>query len=92
MLAESSAFGATLSVTISAPPMPLLRARRTVTVRGLGSMVSGLWLVKSVRHTISPAGHTQALSLTRNALGDGSSGAATGLGALAAAAGLSVSL
>jgi phage protein D len=86
VLAEQSAFGAELSVTIDAPGMPLLRARRTVTVRGLGTLISGLWLVKSVRHTVTPAGHSQAISLSRNALGD--SGAAGGLaGALAALAG-----
>ncbi|MCW3819205.1 hypothetical protein ONA91_32665 [Micromonospora sp. DR5-3] len=91
VLAESSAFGANLSVTLSAPSMPLVRARRTVTVRGLGSLISGLWLVKSVRHTITPGGHTQALSLTRNALGDSfSSGGAPGK--LGAAVSMAVSL
>jgi phage protein D len=75
VLAERTAFGATLSVTLTAPGMPLLRARRTVTVRGLGPLVSGLWLVKSVRHTITPGGHTQALTMTRNALGDSRAGA-----------------
>lgn len=85
-LAEQSAFGAGLSVTLDAPAMPLLRARRPVTVRGLGTLISGQWLVKSVRHTVTPAGHSQAISLTRNALGD--SGSAGGLaGAVAALAG-----
>jgi phage protein D len=85
VLAERSAFGASLSVTLTAPGMPLLRARRTVTVRGLGPLVSGLWLVKSVRHTITQGGHVQALSLTRNALGDPGTGAAAA--AVAALAG-----
>jgi hypothetical protein len=80
VLAERSAFGATLSVTLSAAGMPLLRARRTVTVRGLGPLVSGLWLVKSVRHTVTDGGHTQAVTLTRNALGDsGASGIVSAL-------------
>jgi phage protein D len=83
VLAERSAFSATLSVTLTAPDMPLVRARRTVTVRGLGPLVSGLWLVQSVRHTVTPGGHTQAITLTRNALGD--SGTGTGPGAVAAA-------
>jgi hypothetical protein len=87
VLAERSAFGASLSVTLTAPGMPLLRARRTVTVRGLGPLVSGPWLVKSVRHTITQGGHTQALTLTRNALGDsGAAGAGAGA-AVAAVAG-----
>ena len=67
---RASAFGASMSVTLTAPDMPLVRARRTVRVRGLGPLVSGKWLVKSVRHTVTQAGHTQALALTRNALGD----------------------
>jgi hypothetical protein len=83
VLAERTAFGASLSVTLTAPGMPLLRARRTVKVRGLGPLVSGLWLVKSVRHTITQGGHTQALTLTRNALGDGGTGADAGAAALA---------
>lgn len=88
VMAENSAFAASLSVTLAAPSMPLLRARRTVTVRGLGPLVSGLWLVKSVRHTITPGGHTQSVSLTRNALGDGPAPGAGGLvGALAGAVG-----
>lgn len=68
-IAERSAFTANLTATLAAPNMPLLRARRTVTVRGLGSVLDGLWLVKSVTHQITQAGHTQALALTRNALG-----------------------
>jgi phage protein D len=86
VLAERSAFGASMSVTLTAPSMPLLRARRTVTVRGLGSLVSGLWLVQSVRHTITQGGHVQALTLTRNALGDsGAAGAGAADAALAGA-------
>jgi phage protein D len=69
---EQTAFAATLTVTLSDPSMPLIRARRMVLIRGLGSALSGLWLVKSVRHSISQGGHTQALTLARNALGDGS--------------------
>jgi hypothetical protein len=93
VMAERTAFGASLSVTLSAPSMPLLRARCTVIVRGLGPLVSGLWLVKSVRHTITQGGHTQALTLTRNALGDSGASAAGAVGAganAAAAAGVSV--
>jgi phage protein D len=74
-LAEPTAFGASLSVTLTAPGMPLLRARGTVIVRGLGSLLSGLWLVRSVRHTITQGGHVQALTLVRNALGDRGAGA-----------------
>ena len=88
VLAERSAFGASLSVTLTAPDMPLVRARRTVQVRGLGTLVSGLWLVKSVRHTVTQGGHVQALTMTRNALGDSGaagSGLAAGVAALAGA-------
>jgi hypothetical protein len=89
-MAERTAFGASMSVTLTAPGMPLMRARRTVTVRGLGPLVSGLWLVKSVRHTITQGGHSQALTLTRNALGD--SGVGGGAAGLAGALGASVSV
>ena len=85
MLAERSAFGASLSVTLTTPNMPLMHARRTVKVRGLGPLVSGLWLVTSVRHTITQGGHVQALTLTRNALGDDGTGTAAGAAAAALA-------
>jgi phage protein D len=78
-MAERTAFGASLTVTLTAPSMPLMRARRTVTVRGLGPLISGLWLVRSVRHTITQGGHSQSVTLTRNALGDSGAGAAGGL-------------
>jgi phage protein D len=85
VLAERTTFGAGMSVTLTAPAMPLLRARRTVMVRGLGPLVSGLWLVRSVRHTITQGGHSQALTLARNALGDSGPGGAAGAAAAAAA-------
>jgi phage protein D len=78
-MAERSAFGASLSTTLTAPDMPLVRARRTVTVAGLGPTLDGLWLVKSVRHTVTSGGHSQALGLIRNALGGGPAGAAAAL-------------
>lgn len=86
-LASVSAFGATLTVSLTSPAMPLLRARRTVTARGVGGLLSGTWLVQSVSHTVTPAGHTQSLTLTRNALG-AAGGAGGALGALASAVGL----
>ena len=91
-MAERSAFTASLTATLAAPNMPLLRARRTVTVRGLGSLLDGLWLVKSVTHQITQAGHTQALALTRNALGavPGSGGSASAAARAAAPVGSSL--
>jgi hypothetical protein len=89
-IAERSAFGASLDFTLTAPDAPLVRARRTIAISGLGDTLDGLWLVKSVTHTINPGGHTQQVGLIRNALGDsganGVAGAlAAGVGALAAA-------
>ena len=69
-MAERSAFGASLSVQLATADMPLVRARRPVTVAGLGEALNGCWLVRSVRHTINQGGHTQALELIRNALGE----------------------
>jgi hypothetical protein len=80
-IAERSAFAASLNATLSAPDMPLVRARRTIAVRGLGEMLDGLWLVQSVRHEITQAGHTQAVSLIRNALGAGGGAPAASLAA-----------
>jgi hypothetical protein len=91
-MAERSAFAATLSATLVAPDAPLVRARRTITINGLGGMLNGLWLVKSVTHTITQAGHTQAINLTRNALGraDSAGGAAGAAAALAGSVGVSL--
>ena len=91
-MAERSAFAATLSATLVAPDAPLVRARRTITINGLGGMLSGLWLVKSVTHTITQAGHTQAINLTRNALGvaDSVGGVGGALGSLAGSVGVSL--
>ncbi len=86
-MAERSAFGATLNATLTSADAPLVRARRTVTITGLGEALDGLWLVRSVRHTVSAGGHAQALGLTRNALGNPAASGAGGLaGALAGAA------
>ncbi len=91
-MAERSAFGATLSATLSSADSPLVRARRTVTVAGLGEALDGLWLVRSVRHTVTPGGHSQALGLIRNALGDPAAGGAAGALAGAVSASMGVSL
>jgi hypothetical protein len=88
-LAQAGAFGATLSVSLTVPSMPLLRAHRTVDVAGVGPLLSGRWLVRTVSHTVTPGGHTQALTLVRNALGSsGAGGAAGAAAALASAVGL----
>lgn len=91
-MAERSAFGATLTATLTSADSPLVRARRTVTVAGLGEALDGLWLVRSVRHTITPGGHSQAVGLIRNALGNPAEGGAPGglAGALSGAVGVSL--
>lgn len=68
--ARQQAFGVRL--TASTDPItggPLVRARRTVDVHGLGSRLSGRYLVERVRHTVSEDRHQQDLVLIRNALG-----------------------
>ncbi len=50
---------------------PLLRARRTVDVAGLGSRLSGLYLVERARHRLSEDHHEQELELVSNSLGPG---------------------
>ncbi len=47
----------------------LLRAKRTVLVRGAGSLFSGTYFVQRVLHTFTGNGYTQRFTLGRNALG-----------------------
>lgn len=69
-MARHSAFGARLNVEIDTAAVGLmLRARRTVLVKGLGSALSGLYLVQTVRHVLGVDRHRQQLTLVRNALG-----------------------
>lgn len=69
-LARESAFAMRLRVEIDTAGVGLMvRARRTMLIRGLGSVVSGLYLVERVRHIISVDGHRQQIELVRNALG-----------------------
>jgi hypothetical protein len=69
-LARRSAFAARLTVEIDTAGVGLLvRAKRTVLVQGLGSSLSGLYLVERVRHVLGVNQHRQQLTLVRNALG-----------------------
>lgn len=70
--ARDQAFGVRLTATTDPISLgPMVRARRTVEVHGLGSRLSGLYLVERVRHTLSEDHHEQHLTLLRNALGSG---------------------
>lgn len=73
-MARRSAFGLRLSVDVDAAQAGMLRARRTVAVMGLGSALSGAYLVERVRHRVELEEHRLALTLTRNALGGGGIG------------------
>lgn len=69
-LARQAAAAVTLEVDIDvAITGIMLRSRRTVLVKGLGDTLSGRYLVQRVRHRVTPAGHTQSVTLTRNAMG-----------------------
>ena len=69
-LARRTAFAVTLDVEIDPDKTGLLlRAGRTVLVKGLGSTLSGRYLVQRVRHTVTTAAHKQSVTLVRNALG-----------------------
>ena len=69
-LARRSAFAARLTLEIDTAAVGLLlRAKRTVLVQGLGSALSGLYLVERVRHVLDVEHHRQQLTLVRNALG-----------------------
>jgi hypothetical protein len=69
-LARRSAFAAKLTVEIDTAGVgPMLRAKRTLLVKGLGSSLSGLYLVQRVRHLLGVDRHRQQLTLVRNAVG-----------------------
>jgi hypothetical protein len=69
-LARQSAFVVSMAVDIDVNVVGLmLRARRTVLVKGLGDSLSGRYLVQKVRNKVTPSGHTQSATLVRNALG-----------------------
>lgn len=59
---------ARMDVTLGPGAGVLLRAGRPVLVSGLGSRLSGRWLVQRVRHTLTTEQHTQQVGLTRDAL------------------------
>ncbi|MFG2502996.1 phage late control D family protein [Streptomyces sp. NPDC048441] len=74
-----SAYGVTLTAALDTDRTGLLlRARRTVLVRGLGPVLSGGYLVDRVRHVVTLEAHRQEVTLRRNALGT----AGFGLGGL----------
>jgi hypothetical protein len=69
-VADRSAFAVRMTVEVDSDIVGLVvRARRTILVRGLGSTLSGRYLVERVRHRVTADRHVQALTLTRNALG-----------------------
>ena len=47
----------------------LLRAKRTVSVRGAGRQFSGLYYVERVHHVLTSESYTQNFTLRRNGLG-----------------------
>lgn len=68
--ARKSAFAAELHVELESDRSDLLlRARKPVLVRGLGSVLSGSYLVQRVRHIVTVERHRQQVTLVRNALG-----------------------
>jgi phage protein D len=56
----------------------VLRVGTVVAVQGVGSILSGNYLVWSVRHTITTQSHSMAFVLVRNAVGPAPSGGAGG--------------
>ncbi len=85
-IARGTAFAAELRVEVDADRADLLlRARKPVLVKGLGSSLSGSYLVQRVRHIVTVERHRQQVTLVRNALGlTGSEpfGSTSGLGGL----------
>ena len=46
----------------------VLRARQTVTIKGVGEMYSGIYYVTHVTHSFTPDGYTQSFRVKRNGL------------------------
>ncbi|MGH1491150.1 MAG: hypothetical protein ACRBK7_17445 [Acidimicrobiales bacterium] len=70
--ARQDAFGVRLTATIEPIKRgPLIRARRTIEIEGLGTRLSGLYLAERVRHRLSENDHLEEVVLVRNALGTG---------------------
>jgi hypothetical protein len=63
----------------------VLRAGMLVALNGIGAVLSGNWIVWTVRHTLTQQGHKMAFTLLRNAVGNPPSGGGGALGALAGA-------
>jgi phage protein D len=81
-LARRSAFALTLDVELEPARVDaLIRARRTVSVGGLGRPLSGTYLVDRVRHRVRPELHVQTVTLVRNAFGGTAGAAFAGVGA-----------
>ena len=73
-MARRSAYGLRLAVEVDAAQAGMVRARRTLLVKGLGSVLSGPYLVERVRHRVELTEHRLELALVRNALGAGGGG------------------
>ena len=73
-LARRSAYGLRLAVEVDAAQAGVVRARRTLLVKGLGSALSGPYLVERVRHRIELTEHRMQIDLVRNAFGAGAGG------------------
>jgi phage protein D len=56
----------------------VIRVGAVVTVQGCGSLLSGPYLVWSVRHSITTQAHSMSFVLVRNAMGPAPEGAASG--------------
>ena len=51
-------------------PKPKIKAKKGVTLQGIGSKLSGLYFVNQVKHTFKASGYTQSLDLTREWKGE----------------------
>lgn len=51
-------------------PKPKIKAKKGVTLQGLGSKLSGVYFVSKVKHNFKPSGYTQSLDLSREWKGE----------------------
>jgi phage protein D len=78
-LREASWFAGCEGVAQLSSLHAVLRVGTVVAVEGVGAVLSGKYLVSSVRHTIGAFSHTMAFTLVRNAVGPAAGGGLPGL-------------
>ena len=82
MLREAGWFAGCSGTAEMSRLQQVLRVGAVVAVNGVGTLLSGNYLVTSVKHTIGANNHTMAFTTSRNAVGPAAGGSGGGLPSL----------